>query len=109
MPWISIGLLSASPDQWGTTLALAESQLIRISWLKGNAPLSAIKSRFLLRRKFASGEVSEAKILYASDESLVIDFLNFGQNYQVQVKKLIKSKPLTQEPSYHIGIEFWAE
>ena len=105
MPWVAIGLLVPSPDHWVETVGMAEGRLIRITWLKGNAPLSSLKHRLLVRRKFDTGEVDQAKVCYPSNEPLVLNF-DFNQYFQVQVKKIIRNRPIVSEPGFTLQIDY---
>ena len=105
MPWITAGLIQPHPDRWLEASGIAQGRLIRISWLKGNAPLSSLKHRLLVRRKFDTGEVDQAVVCYPSDEPLVINF-PFDQTFQVQVKKLIRNRPIISEPGFSLQIDY---
>lgn len=104
MPWTTIGLLIPRPDLWVSTLIIAQGRLIRITWIKGNVPLSSLSHRLLIRRKFDTGEVERAIVCYPSDEPLVVDF-PFDQVFQVQVKKLIRNRIL--EPGFSLQIDIF--
>lgn len=103
--WQSLGLLTPHPDRWVSTQAVTNTPLVRVSWLKGSAPLHQINKRFLIRRKFISGEVDKAIIIYASDEPLVVPFEDLNESFSVQLKKLIPHRQLISEPYYQVSIE----
>lgn len=107
--WTSLGLLTVYPDRWVSTIGITNSSLIRITWLKGDAPLKDIHSRFLIRRKIISGEVGIAQTIYASDEPLIINFIDLETSYSIQVKKLMRHRPLTREPFYQLLVEYFSE
>lgn len=103
--WTSLGLLTVYPDKWISTVGITSSSLIRVTWLKGDAPLKDIQSRFLIRRKIISGEVGKAQIIYASDEPLIINFIDLETSYSIQIKKLMRHRPLIKEPFYQLLVE----
>lgn len=108
--WQSIGLLTVYPDKWVSSVAITESNLIRITWFKGDVPLYKINKRFLIRRKFITGEVDKGKIIYASDEPLIIEYDNTNNlgAFYIQLKKLMlysRYPRLINEPFYQLLIE----
>jgi len=107
--WVSLGLITPLPDKWSNTLAVTNIPLIRVSWLKGNVSLNQINNRFLIRRKFISGEVEQARIIYASDEPLIIHYDDLNQPFLVQIKKLFRYyryPRLISESFYQIQIDY---
>lgn len=108
--WVNAGILTPYPDKWVSTIALSNSPLIRVFWLKGNASLNQINKRFLIRRKFITGEVEQAIITYASDEPLIIHFQDLGEDYYIQIKKLMywnRYPKLISEPFYQISVDYY--
>ena len=109
MPWIAIGAIIPHPDKWLSTLALSASPLIRISWFKGDAPLDQIKSKFLIRRRFSLGDIDKAQIIYPSNEPLILPYKDLGENFYIQIKKLLPRCRIVSEPPYTIQIEYYQE
>lgn len=106
--WINTGVLITHPDKYITYTGLIDSPLIRIQWLKGDVPLSAINSRFLVRRRFISGEVDNSILVYATDEPLIIPFQDLAQQYQVQIKKLMYRRTFYSEPYYQVSVDYFS-
>lgn len=103
--WSNLGVLTPYPDRWVDTIAITDTPLIRVSWLKGSVPLHQINKRFLIRRKFVSGEVDKALIVYASDEPLIVPFEDLNESFSIQLKKLMPHRQLISEPFYQVSIE----